>query len=199
MRVRLGEILPCIMKMTKIISLGVGLMEIPEKLTFVDGFYFTDGGSIVLIAEEPDSTRHQITLAQHRFLEIFDPNLLPGRLYFDHLMVPIRSEMEAKLIALIQVSEIHPVEPPELEKNKSSTRDGPVVVVGDDLKEYYAKMSEGMEEVIQHLIENLINFVQSREYVRIARSLKKRLMGMTPHRSPPRRSSHRSWRLPPLK
>jgi hypothetical protein len=97
------------------------------------------------------------------------PNLLPGRLYFDHLMVPIRSEMEAKLIALIQVSEILPVEPPELEKNKSSTRDGPVVVVGDDLKEYYAKMSEGMEEVIQHLIENLINFVQSREYVRIAK------------------------------
>jgi len=150
-------------------SLGVGLMEIPEKLKIVEGFYLTDGGSIVLVAEEPDSTRHQITLAQHMFLEIFDPNLLPGRLYFNHLMVPVRSEMEAKLIALIQVSEILPVEQPELEKNKLSTRDGPVVVVGDDLKEYYAKMSEGMEEVIHHLIENLINFVQSREYVRIAK------------------------------
>ncbi|GAH33338.1 unnamed protein product [marine sediment metagenome] len=150
-------------------SLGVGLMEIPKELKIVEGFYLTDGGSIVLVAEEPNGTRHQITLAQHMFLEIFDPNLLPGRLYFDHLMVPIRSEMEAKLIALIQVSEIHPVEPLESEKNKSSTRDGPVVVVGDDLKEYYAKMSEGMEEVIRHLIENLINFVQSREYVRIAK------------------------------
>jgi hypothetical protein len=84
-------------------------------------------------------------------------------------MVPVRSEMEAKLIALIQVSEILPVEPPESGKNESLTRDGPVVVVGDDLKEYNAKMSEGMEEVIQHLIENLINFVQSREYVRIAK------------------------------
>ena len=56
---------------------------------------------------------------------------------------------------------------------KASTGDGPVVVVGDDLKEYYAKMSEGMEEVIQHLIENLINFVQSREYVRIAKKFEK--------------------------
>ncbi len=144
-------------------------MEIPEKLKIVEGFYLTNGGSIVLVAEEPNSTRHQITLAQHMFLEIFDPNLLPGRLYFNHLMVPIRSEMEAKLIALIQVSEIHPVEPPEEEIEKASTGDGPVVVVGDDLKEYYAKMSEGMEEVIRHLIENLINFVQSREYVRIAK------------------------------
>ena len=152
-------------------------MEIPEKLKIVEGFYLTDGGSIVLVAEEPDSTRHQITLAQHRFLEIFDPNLLPGRLYFNHLMVPVRSEMEAKLIALIQVSEILPVEQPELEKNKSSTSDGPVVVVGDDLKEYNAKMSEGMEEVIQHLIENLINFVQSREYVRIAKKIEKKVNG----------------------
>ena len=161
--------------MTKIISLGVGLMEIPEKLTIVDGFYFTDGGSIVLIAEEPNSTRHQITLAQHRFLEIFDPNLLPGRLYFSHLMVPVRSEMEAKLIALMQVSEIVPVEPPELDKVKSSIGNGPVVVVGDDLKEYYAKVAEGKEEAIQHLIENLINFVHSGEYVRIAKKMEKKV------------------------
>ena len=152
-------------------------MEIPEKLTIVEGFYFTDGGSIVLIAEEPDSTRHQITLAQHRFLEIFDPNLLPGRLYFNHLMVPIRSEMEAKLIALVQVSEIVPAEPPEQEKVESSTGDGPVVVVGDDLKEYYAKVAEGKEEAIQHLIENLINYVQSREYVRIAKKIEKKVSG----------------------
>jgi hypothetical protein len=148
-------------------------MEIPAKLTIVDGFYFTDGGSIVLIAEEPESIRHQITLAQHRFLEIFDPNLLPGRLYFNHLMVPVRSEMEAKIIGLIQASQIIPVEPPEPEKGEASAADGPVVVVGDDLKEYYAKIAEGKEEVIQHLIENLINFVQSRKYVRIAKKIEK--------------------------
>ena len=163
--------------MTKIISLGVGLMEIPGKFTIVDGFYFTDGGLIVLIAEEPNSTRHQITLAQHRFLEIFDPNLLPGRLYFNHQMVPARSEDETKLIALMQTSEIVPVEPPEPEKSEASTEDGPVVVVGDDLKEYYAKVAEGKEEVIQHLIANLINFVQSREYVRITQKIEKKVNG----------------------
>ena len=152
-------------------------MEIPEKLTIVDGFYFTDGGSIVLIAEEPDSTRHQITLAQHRFLEIYDPNLLPGRLYFNHLMIPVRSEMETKLIALMPASEIVPVEPPESEKGETSTGDGPVVIVGDDLKEYYAKVTEGKEEAIQHLIENLINFVQSREYIRIAKKFEKKVNG----------------------
>jgi hypothetical protein len=32
----MGEIFPCIMKLSKIISLGADLMEIPAKLTFVD-------------------------------------------------------------------------------------------------------------------------------------------------------------------
>lgn len=150
-------------------------MEFPEKLTIIDGFYFTDGGSIVLIAEDPDSIRHQITLAQHRFLEIFDPNLLPGRLYFNHQMVPVRSELEAKLINLVQNSEIVPVEPPERGKGGASISDGPMMVVGDDLKEYYAKVAEGKGEAIQHLIENLIDFVQSRKYVRIAKVIEKKI------------------------
>lgn len=151
------------------------MSEIPEKITFVDGFYFTDGGSIVLIAEEPDNTRHQITLAQHRFLEIFDPNLLPGRLYFNHLMVPIRSEMEVKLIALIRTSDILPDEPPEVERGEAVSEGGPVVIVSDDIKEYYANVAEGKEETIRYLIENLIKFVQSREYVRIANKIEKKV------------------------
>lgn len=152
-------------------------MEIPGKLTFVDGYYFTDGGSIVLIGEEPDKTRHQITLAQHRFLEIFDPKLLPGRLYFNHLMVPVRSEMEAELIALVQASEIVPAERAEAERGEAPSKSGPVVVVGDDLKEYYAKVVKGKEETIQHLVENLVKFVQSREYVRIAKKIEKKVSG----------------------
>jgi hypothetical protein len=148
-------------------------MEIPEKLTIVDGFYFTDGGSIVLIAKEPNGTSHQITLVQSRFLEIYDPNLLPGRLYFDHMMVPVRLEVEVKLIALLRASEIAPDESPESKTDEVSTRDGPVVVVGDDLKEYYAKIAEGKEEVIRHLRESLIIFVESRKYVRIAKKIEK--------------------------
>jgi hypothetical protein len=157
-----------------IINLGVDPMEFPEELTIIDGFYFTDGGSIILIAEDPDSIRHQITLAQHRFLEIFDPNLLPGRLYFNHQMIPVRSELEAELINLVQNSEIVPVEPLERLKGEASISNGPMMVVGDDLKEYYAKVAEGKGEVINHLIENLINFVQSETYIRIAKKFEKK-------------------------
>jgi hypothetical protein len=152
-------------------------MEIPENLTFVDGFYFTDGGSIVLLAEEPDRTRHQITLGQHRFLEVFDLNVLPGRLYFNHLLVPVRSEMEVKVIALLQASEIDPVEQPESEKGAASTGDGPVVVVGDDLKAYYAKVAQGKGATIRYLMENVIDFVGSREYVRISKKIDKKVRG----------------------
>lgn len=150
-------------------------MEIPEKLAIIEGFYFTDGGSIVLIAEEPDSTRHQITLVQHLFLESVDPNMTPGRLYFNHLMIPVRSEMEANLISLLEASEIVPGEPHELGKSEANAGDGPVVVVGDDLKEYYARVAEGRHEAIQHLITELVNFVQSRKYVSIARIIEKKL------------------------
>jgi hypothetical protein len=80
-------------------------------------------------------------------------------------------------MALLQASEILPVEPSEEETGDTSTGDGPVVVVGDDLKEYYAKVAEGKEEVIQHLIENLIEFVQSREYVRMAKKFEKKVNG----------------------
>ncbi len=146
-------------------------MDIPEKITLVDGYYFTDGGSIVLIAETPDSNRRQITLGQHRILEYYDPNVLPGRLYWDSQLVPVRSELEADLIALLETSEIAPGEPPEPEKEAASSEAGPVVVVGDDLKEYYAKMAEGKRATIRYLRASLIKFVRSRKYVRIAKKV----------------------------
>ena len=154
-------------------------MDIPEKLTFVDGFYFTDGGSIVLLADGPAGARHQITLGQHRFLEFFDPKVLPGRLYFNHLLVPVRSEMEEKVMTLLQAGEIRPDEPPEPEKDKglASTEGGPVVVVGEDLKDYYAKVAEGKGETIRHLIENVIDYVGSGEYVRIAKKIENNVKG----------------------
>lgn len=146
-------------------------MELPENLTFVDGFYFTDGGSIVLLADAPDGARRQITLGQHRFLEFYDPNVLPGRLYFDHLLVPVRSTMEVEVMALLQTGEIVPGEPPEPEKDKGTTESGPVVIVGDDLKNYYAKVAEGKRETIRHLIQQVIDYVGSREYVRTAKKI----------------------------
>ena len=154
--------------------MGSDQLEIPEKLTFFEGLYFTDGGSTVLIGTAPDGAQHQITLAQHLFLEIFDPNLIPGRLYFDHLMVPVRSEMEEQVIACIQASEIEADEPPKEEPKEPEQASGPTVVVGDDLKEYYAKMAEGKHATIQHLIDELLKFVNSGKYVRIAKKMKKK-------------------------
>jgi hypothetical protein len=146
-------------------------MEIPEKLTFVEGFYFTDGGSIVLLADAPDGARRQITLGQHRFLEVYDPNVLPGRLYLDHLLIPVRSELEAQVLALLQTGEISPAEPQVTEKDRGTTETGPVVVVGDDLKDYYAKVAEGKRETIRHLIQQVIDFLGSAEYIRIAQKI----------------------------
>ncbi len=148
-------------------------MDIPERLTFLNGHYFTDGGSIVLVGEAPDGSRHQVTLGQHRFLDFYDPNVLPGRLYFNHLLVPVRSEMEARVIEMLRSGEILPEESPETAKGTESAEGGPVVIVGDDLKEYYAKVAQGKRETISHLIENVIDYVGSKKYVRIAKKIEK--------------------------
>lgn len=150
-------------------------MEIPEKLTIVEGFYFTDGGSIVLICEGPDGGRHQITLGQHRIFKGFDPNVIPGRLYFDHLPVTARSEEEGRVIAALETGEIGVDEEPAKEEGDEKESGGPVVIVGDDLKEYYAKMAQGKAETIRHLRNELIKYVQSREYVKLAKKMARKL------------------------
>ena len=65
-------------------------------------------------------------------------------------------------------------EPPQMEPGETVKPSGPTVVVGDDLKEYYAKMAEGKHATIQHLIGELLKFVNSGKYVRIAKKMKKK-------------------------
>ena len=146
------------------------MSDFPDKLTLTEGYYLTDGGTIVLVGEAPDGARHQITLAQSRFLKVYDPNLLPGRLYFNGQMVPVRSSLEEYIITLLKSSQV--IDPPQ-EPGKPGTPfgDGPVVIVGDDLKEYYAKLAEGQHAVIRHLIEQLVKFVESRKYVRLSKKI----------------------------
>jgi hypothetical protein len=75
---------------------------LPNSLTIYTYAYAMDGGTIVLMAYDSNQNDHSITLAQHGFLDIKNTHYRPGRLYFNELFVPIRSEMETAVLALLQ-------------------------------------------------------------------------------------------------
>lgn len=148
-------------------------MQIPPQITLIECFYLTDGGTIVLIGEEPNKTRHLITLYQSLLLNEIDPNKLPGRLYFNQLLIPVRSKIESDILRLLLASKIVE-EPPTSSTAKTAFNDGPGMIIGDDLKEYTAKLTEGKSAVIRHLRDLMLSRVESQEYLQLAQQLDKK-------------------------
>jgi len=145
-------------------------MQIPTQITFIECFYLTDGGTSVLIGEELNNSRHEITLYQSLFLDQIDPKKIPGRLYFDHQIIAVRSETETEVLSLLQAGEIID-EPPAPSEANAAFKDSPGMIVGDDLKEYSAKLAEGKGAVIRHLRDQMIARVESIEYLELAQQL----------------------------
>lgn len=133
-----------------------------------EGAYASDGGSIYLRVRDSAGARHHITLWQHMFIEGRDPDRLPGRLYVDKAIVPVRSEGEEQLLAALRRARLE-VEPAA--DDAAPRRASPGMVVGRDLQDYAAKIDEGPAAALAHLVAQLIDYVASEAYVELARSL----------------------------
>lgn len=142
-------------------------MQIPKALVVEHGAYATDGGSIHLSVRDPGGTAHSVLLAQHMVLEEHDPACLPGRLYFDSVLVPIRSDAEAQLISVLRHAKLQ--SPPEAgEVFRGDQLSANRLVSGRDIEEYLSKVDEGPEAALAHLVRELMAFVESDEYTRLA-------------------------------
>ncbi|NNG26512.1 MAG: hypothetical protein HKM87_03235 [Ignavibacteriaceae bacterium] len=51
------------------------------------------------------------------------------------------------------------------DKNRTKKDDQPCMMVGDDIKTYYSKIEEGPNAALQHLVSELIEYVESEDYV----------------------------------
>lgn len=69
-----------------------------------------DGGSILLQLRDQDGQTHELELVQHMFPMSSDPRRVPGRLYFDGALVPVRSPLEKSLLAGVREASIAFVE-----------------------------------------------------------------------------------------
>lgn len=78
-------------------------MAIPESLIIHDCAIGQDGGSIALRASDDAGYARNIKLVKPAFI---DPDTglgeIPGRLYLDGNLVPVRSELETKLLGLLR-------------------------------------------------------------------------------------------------
>ena len=135
------------------------------RYTIEDGAYALDGGSIYLSLRDADGVQHALILAQHRIpMNKADPRIA-GRLYLDGQIVKARSHREARLISAIKKATISSTKVDRPAPNKET---GPTLVVGDDIVDYMSATRASPEAAIQYLVDSLVEFVESEEYVRLA-------------------------------
>lgn len=139
-------------------------MDAPNDVTVADGAFATDGGSISLVLTEPGGRRHTLLLTQH-LLPRWDPNgPLLGRIYFDGELVPVRSEAEARLLKALRTAGF----PEEKPRHGRPPRGSPGMVVGEDIKAFMGKVEEGPTAALRHLVESVLRYVESDDYVAFA-------------------------------
>ncbi len=136
-------------------------MDIQGPVTVEDGAMAMDGGSIFLQLRASAGKRHRLLLAQH-LLPVFDAESpRPGRLYLDGQLVPIRSGTEADLLDALRNARL----PSDNPSAKESTHRRPDLVIGADIEAYHAKIEQGRAAALQHLVDQLLEWVESDEYL----------------------------------
>ena len=142
-------------------------INIHGPIKVLDGAFATDGGSISLLVSDTEGHRHNVLLTQHLLPPIGNPgDRKTGRLYFDGSLVGVRSDQEHSLVSLLKNANIELI---ALEgKCSDICKEQPGMIVGDDIKNYYARIAEGPEAALRHLVRELIGYVESAEYVTYA-------------------------------
>jgi hypothetical protein len=83
-------------------------VSLPAKLTIHECAIALDGGTKYLMAKDETGREHTIKLTQHAFPRVDrSTGELPGRLHFDGQLVPMRSEVEARILSLLKTAEVH--------------------------------------------------------------------------------------------
>ncbi len=139
-------------------------MTLPARLTVHNAAYALDGGTTALRATDEAALEHNILLAQHAFPQpSASGGAIPGRLYFDGVLVPLRLDMEASVLALLRAAEVRYSGPPE--QRECVDLSPFALILGEDIRQ---ALTRHPEENLRALLAEVIRFVESEEYVRFA-------------------------------
>jgi hypothetical protein len=140
-------------------------MTLPKRLTIYNCALTLDGGTISLQATDEAGLGHEVVLVQHAFPRASrSPDAIPGRLYFDGDLIPMRSAAEAEVLNLLRAADIRyqSALPESGERTQLSPN---ALILGDDIREV---LTRGPEENIRALTARVIQFVESEQYLRFA-------------------------------
>jgi hypothetical protein len=150
-------------------------MTFPTKLTLRESAYALDGGTTALMFVDEQDKEQTVVLNQHAYIpepKYFDEGL-PGRLYFNETLIEVRSREEHFLLTLLKTAEVRYLpeddfqgENIELSPNRA--------IFGDDLKQIF---NQTPEENLRLMLKNVIDFVESDEYVTFAEKVNRKSNG----------------------
>src|SRR5579885_2533004 len=108
-------------------------MAFPMRLTVSSFAYALDCGTTRLWATDEAGRDHTVMLVQHAFPQA-SPSLgaIPGRLYFDGELVPMRTELETRLLCLLRAAEVH-YSPARAPCGKRIELSSNMDIIGDDI------------------------------------------------------------------
>jgi hypothetical protein len=123
-----------------------------------------DGGTVCVTGTDEAEQSHVVMLVQSAFPSGITFGV-PGRLYFDGEPVPIRSELESRVLALLRAADVR-YTPPAGEQAGERIKLSPnALILGDDIKEV---LTRGPEENIRGLRDKIVESVESPRYVSFA-------------------------------
>jgi hypothetical protein len=132
----------------------------PARLMIHNSAYALDGGTISLQAVDEGGEEHRIVLVQHAHPDSSPSrDAIPGRLYFDGELIPIRSDLEAQLLRLLRGAEIE-YSPADLEEQRGRQIElSPnVLILGEDIRQVLGRSPENN---LRGLLGELLSFVES--------------------------------------
>lgn len=139
-------------------------MAIPQLRVIVNGFYLTDGGSIDLRILDDAGSEHRLELVQHLIPTNSTTDRSFGRLYMDGRLIDVRSADESAIITFLETALI------QVEFGGTRAAEGQHLMIGDDITSCFDAMEKGPASALGFLVEQLVTFVRSEEYVCLARS-----------------------------
>jgi hypothetical protein len=139
------------------------MMHLPRRLTLQSFAYALDGGTTSLTATDEAGKEHGILLIQHAFPQIgpsFDA--IPGRLYFDHELVPMRSDIEAAVLTLLRDADVRFEDANNGAWNRTKLSPN-ALILGEDIRQVFTSPPA---DLLRTLAMRVIQFVESDEYVK---------------------------------
>lgn len=138
-------------------------------ITFHNYFYALDGGTTWVIGQDETGSNHTVVLVQHTHPQPSDSlEGLPGRVYWNGELVPIRSRREAELLRLLRNAEVAYSPTPDEQSEDRIELSPNALILGNDIRQL---LHGRPEENLKALLAQVVEFVESEQYVLFAQTV----------------------------